>query len=371
MIIGIDASNIKAGGGIQHLLNLINYADPIRHGFTKIIIWGGDNPLDLLEDRDWLVVEKLSILNKNIFFRLYWQTVNLTSTAKKNNCNVLFVPGGIFLGKFRPFVTMFQNMQVFQIDELIREKYSLSLLRLIILNLLQSFTFKNCSGLVCLSLFSINYLKSNYWYLIKNIKMRLIPHGRQQFSHEKHNISFIGAHKLLYVSTVKAYKHHSNVIKAVSSLVNEGFDVQLHLVGAADKSSLVKMNIAISQSPANTIFYHGNLCHEKVINMYRDCDIFVFASSCETFGIALLEAMSAGMPIACSNRPPLPEMLGEGGVYFDPEDVESILASLRFLLSSSTARETLASKSLLRSELFDWQHTADSTFSFLKSSIAN
>jgi hypothetical protein len=74
LIIGIDASNIKAGGGVQHLLNLVKYADPIKHGFTKIIIWGGNIPLDLFEDRDWLVIEKFDILNKNIFFRLYWQT---------------------------------------------------------------------------------------------------------------------------------------------------------------------------------------------------------------------------------------------------------------------------------------------------------
>jgi glycosyltransferase involved in cell wall biosynthesis len=129
------------------------------------------------------------------------------------------------------------------------------------------------------------------------------------------------------------------------------------------------MNIALSQSPVNTIFYHGDLPYAKVIDMYKNCDIFVFASSCETFGISLLEAMSAGMPIACSNRPPLPEMLADCGVYFNPEDVDSIKSSLKLILQNSSLRKTLGFRAFSQSKLFDWQFTADATFSFLKSSI--
>ena len=48
MRIGIDASNIRAGGGISHLKNILLFAEPERYGLKKIIVWGGKNPLEKL-----------------------------------------------------------------------------------------------------------------------------------------------------------------------------------------------------------------------------------------------------------------------------------------------------------------------------------
>ena len=54
--------------------------------------------------------------------------------------------------------------------------------------------------------------------------------------------------------------------------------------------------------------------------MHKKSDIFVFASNSETFGITLLEAMSQAVPIVCSNQSSLPEVLQDGGLYFDPSN---------------------------------------------------
>ena len=55
---------------------------------------------------------------------------------------------------------------------------------------------------------------------------------------------------------------------------------------------------------------------QKLTSFILGC-IFVFASSTETFGISLLEAMAVGMPIVCSDKSSLPEVLQNGGLYFD------------------------------------------------------
>ena len=53
--------------------------------------------------------------------------------------------------------------------------------------------------------------------------------------------------------------------------------------------------------------------------------LFVFASSCENMPNTLVEAMASGLPIACSDRGPMPEILRDGGTYFDPENEVTIV----------------------------------------------
>ena len=108
--------------------------------------------------------------------------------------------------------------------------------------------------------------------------------------------------RLLYVSTVKKYKHQWNLIDAVGLLRKDGIPIELHLVGGGDSPALNLMQDAIhrNKSDKNFIFYHGILPNEQTLEWYLKADIFVFPSSCETFGISLLEAMTAGLPIASS-----------------------------------------------------------------------
>ena len=61
----------------------------------------------------------------------------------------------------------------------------------------------------------------------------------------------------------------------------------------------------------------------------------LFASSCENLPNILLETMGARLPIACSNRQPMPEILGEGGEYFDPEKSDTIYDAIIKLIHSS------------------------------------
>ena len=94
-------------------------------------------------------------------------------------------------------------------------------------------------------------------------------------------------------------------------------------------------------------------------------DLFVFASSCETFGITLLEGMAAGLPIACSNRSSLPETLRDGGVYFDPEDEESIAMAIEQIIQSPALRSAIAQRAKTLSQEYSWKRCADETFSFI------
>ena len=99
--------------------------------------------------------------------------------------------------------------------------------------------------------------------------------------------------------------------------------------------------------------------------MYKNSDIFLFASSCETFGQIVTEAMSAGLPIACSKKSALPDVLGNAGIYFDPEDSIDIALALKTLILNPELRTKNAIAGYERSKEYSWNKCANETFSFL------
>jgi glycosyltransferase involved in cell wall biosynthesis len=75
--------------------------------------------------------------------------------------------------------------------------------------------------------------------------------------------------------------------------------------------------------------------------------------------------MSAGLPIASSNRSAMPEILGEAAEYFDPETPEEIAAAIRRLIRSPERRAEIASDAYRKAQTYSWQRCAQETFGFL------
>jgi glycosyltransferase involved in cell wall biosynthesis len=82
--------------------------------------------------------------------------------------------------------------------------------------------------------------------------------------------------------------------------------------------------------------------------------------------IILMEAMIAGLPIASSNYGPMPEILHDGGIYFDPEDVQSILTAIQILIVNPKLREDISNKSSKLVSHFNWKKCANETFNFFE-----
>ena len=183
MRLGIDASNIRAGGGVNHLKNLLLFAEPEQYGISKIIVWGGKTTLERLPQNAGLDLLEIPSLNQSLYKRFLWQQTKLGKLAHEC-CDILFVPGGFYLGGFRPYVTMFQNMQIFESKERIREGFSKEWLRLSLLKWAQSRTFRKASGLICLSEYSNNYLTQHHSFLIDQTPVQLIPHGTEKVNNE-------------------------------------------------------------------------------------------------------------------------------------------------------------------------------------------
>lgn len=364
----IDASNLRAGGGIVHLKNILKSSNPQTHGFRQIIVYGGQFTLTSLPNRDWLDLREIKIHDRSFLHRFQWQQRQLEKLAEQEKA-LLFIPGGLYLGKSRPFVTMFQNMQIFENPEKNREGISKEWFRLHLLQIGQAKTFHNSAGLIFISNYSKNYLQQFYPNVLNRTQICMIPHGITQSKQIKREYIFNDTIRILYVSTVKQYKHQWNLIEAVGQLREQGFPLELHLIGAGDRAALKRMRESIQKHNqfGEFVQYHGSLNHSAALQWYAEADLFAFPSSCETFGISLLEAMAAGLPIACSNRGPMSEILRDAGVYFNPEHPSSIAEALKLLLLDEELRRTLGTKALSISKSYNWDRCAQDTFLFLQS----
>jgi glycosyltransferase involved in cell wall biosynthesis len=173
--------------------------------------------------------------------------------------------------------------------------------------------------------------------------------------------------RLLSVSIVDVYKHQWCIAEAVARLRQEGLPISIRFVGDAYAPAANRLSSVIHQHDPQREFLHydGPVDHASLPGCYQGADGFVFASSCENLPNILLEAMASGLPIACSNRQPMPEVLGPAGVYFDPTRPREIESALRQLYHDALLRQQLAIAAHARAQQYSWSACARDTFRFL------
>ena len=373
MRLGIDASNISIGGGVTHLVEMLNGAQPLAHGFDMIVVWSSKATLSQLPERSWLKKIHDPILEKALAYRIYWQRFILERYLHQEKCDMLFVPGGTYIGRFRPFVTMSRNMLPFEWSEARRYQISWMCIKMILLRFMQIQTFKAADGLIFLTKYAQDIITQTTPKICN--KSIVIPHGmnnlfplvpRIQFSLSDYTLN--DPIKILYVSTVDVFKHQWHVAEAMVYLKDQRIPIHLDLIGASYSSALRRLSQVLKRvDPANSfIKYHGLVAYSELYKYYHKSDIFVFASSCENMPNILLEAMAAGLPIACSNRGPMPEVLGNAGVYFNPEKPLEIAAAIGKLIEDPALRAAKAKAAYELSKDYTWERCANETFDFIE-----
>jgi glycosyltransferase involved in cell wall biosynthesis len=114
------------------------------------------------------------------------------------------------------------------------------------------------------------------------------------------------------------------------------------------------------------VIWTGYVDQEDIPYVLNGADLFVLPSLYEGFGMPLLEAMACGVPVACSDVSSLPEVVGESGVRFDPENVESIASTISRILNDEALQKTLRTEGLQRARDFSWEICARKTLNVLE-----
>jgi glycosyltransferase involved in cell wall biosynthesis len=162
---------------------------------------------------------------------------------------------------------------------------------------------------------------------------------------------------ILHVGNENQSKNIPTLIHAFHKL-GKREDVILVRVGQKTESTNTLIH---SFGLNNDVIHTGVIEPEKIPLFYNAADIFVFPSWYEGFGLPPLEAMASGCPVIASDRPSIPEIVGDAGILLDPSDIESLVYNMSEILNNNDLKEDLIRKGSQRSKLFSWRNCARKT----------
>ena len=165
----------------------------------------------------------------------------------------------------------------------------------------------------------------------------------------------------LFVGSLHPRKNLKRLLKAYLNYQKEGGTNDLVIVG----TPMWKNDPEIAKNQNAHIHFMGYLGIERLTQVMGATACLVYVPYFEGFGIPLVEAMKCGVPIIAGNRSVLPEVAGTAAMYVDPFSVEEITQKLHLIADQDDLREELASKSLSRGKLFDWNKSAEQCFDII------
>jgi len=176
---------------------------------------------------------------------------------------------------------------------------------------------------------------------------------------------------LLFVGASEKRKNLPALIDALAVLRDRNKLFPLVIVGRHGGDHARLVGRIKEHGLASSVRILGYLPEADVRSLYGAASAFVFPSSCEGFGLPLLEAMAVGLPVAASNVAAIPEIAGEAALYFDPRDPEDIAEKLVRVLEDDELRRSSKTRGLERVSGFTWEKTAALTLDYYKSLVGN
>ncbi len=376
-IIAIDATRNKSGGSVLHIISLLKYFQPNYYDIETIHLFAYKNLLNQIPNYPWLEKHEPHQTKKNIISQLFWQKYIFPKELKNIGCDLLFSTSGGSLCRFKPFVTMSRELLSFNQRVLKRYQFSVRWLRLIFLRYIQLSSFKKADGIIFLNDYAFSVISG---YQKINCDYTIINHGVSQiFNFEprlKNDLQSANEIVVSYVSNAELYKNIDQVIKAVYLLIQETkLPYKLKLLGAKNghKNALkiIYEYINLYDPNLNFIQITDKLSHEELVDYLSQTDIIVFASSVENMPNTLMEGMACKLPIICSNISPMPETVGEGAIFVNPENPEDIKNAIFKYTFDYNLRVSNANKAFENSKKFSWEKTSKDTFTYLQHILNN
>jgi glycosyltransferase involved in cell wall biosynthesis len=128
----------------------------------------------------------------------------------------------------------------------------------------------------------------------------------------------------------------------------------------------------IKKSPfKDDIIMTGYISDDDLANLYRKAKLFIYPSLYEGFGLPVLEAMMSGTPVLTSKNSSLEEVGGDGVIYIDPLDDNSISKSIEMIIFDHDYAERFIEKGLARSKMFSWDKTTQKTIKLFNNILQN
>ncbi len=168
---------------------------------------------------------------------------------------------------------------------------------------------------------------------------------------------------LLAVGDLLPRKNQIGLIRAFARLIR-AYPQFAHKLVLAGKETWFARHVreaARESGIAGRIQFLGFVSDRELLYLYNACEVFVFPSYYEGFGLPALEAMACGRAVVCSNTSALPEVVDGAALLFDPYSVDEMGRAIADLLLDPELRARMERLGLQRAMHFSWQKAAQQT----------
>lgn len=316
---------------------------------------------------------------------LFWTQTRFASEIFKNNPDVLWMPmhnAPLIRRKKLKVITTIHDLAYKYFPDNFPKKDLLEL------NLLGNWAIKNSDKIIAVSESTKKDILK-FYPKIKEDKIKVIYHGFdadlfQKETPKEKSEKILRSYKLktknyiLYVGALQPRKNLKVLVDAFNLYKREKYaesnhfskekGKELKLVLAGGKAWLWKEIIeSIKKSPyREDIIVTGTIPFEEIAVLYKNAELFVFPSLYEGFGIPILEAFAAGIPVICSQNSSLPEAGGKAVRYFDSSSSSDLCRKIEEVLESDDLAKKLVERGRDQIQNFSWDKCAKETLDWIK-----
>ncbi|KHO40333.1 glycosyltransferase family 4 protein [Clostridium tetani] len=372
MKIGFDARaiNLYNGTGIgTYTQNILKHVlDLDRENFYHIY-WWGENYNDFSKDNSKVL---LTSKRRKSFYEEYYFPANLD----RESVDLYHVPqNGMGLSKntsCKKVITV-HDLIPYTMPETVGRGYLKKFLRnmpQLIYDADAIITVSKYSKKDILRFFPMDEKKIFVTHLAADEKYR--PLNKDKCNYILKNHYNIDNPFILYIGGFSPRKNIKSLLISFSKIYkNLDKDYKLVIVGANKSGTKILMDMAKDLNIESKIIFTGFVPEDHLPILYNSCETFVYPSLYEGFGLPPLEAMCCGTPVITSNVTSIPEVVGDGGILINPNDIDELSNSLEKTLLDVSFKYELKKKALERSSLYSWENTAKNTLKVYNSIISN
>ena len=355
----LNALHAKTGGGVTYLRNILPLIT-MNPDFEFHLCLHEDQ-IDILPELNGRV-EVHAYDFKSGFWRLpFWEQIEIPKLARKIGADVTFSPANYGPFFARNHVIMLRNA----LGVAFVERRPVKIAYWLLVSIGTFISMITSRRVIAVSKYARH---SNFGSITGVLRRRVsvVPHGVSK-AFSVNAINMKRENFILAVSDIYVQKNLKNLLNAVAMLRSQRPNIKLKIAGRfVDESYHQELkNIIIEKDLKENIEFLGGVHESDLVELYRQCAVFVFPSTVETFGNPLIEAMASGAPIATSNTAAMPEVAGDAAIYFDPHNVDEMASSIGQLLADKELCNRLSEKAVARSQNYSWEKTAESTLDIL------
>ncbi len=345
MRIGVNALYLIPGGvgGTEiYLRNLLAALADVDTTNQYVVFTNRETGADLAPRAANFRMAPQPVHAANRPWRILWEQTGLVAAARRERIDVLFNPGFTCpLAGGPPNVTVFHDLQHLRHPRYFRW-FDLPFWRLLLWG-----AARRSRRLIAVSAATRDDLRRYY-----GREAAVVHHGVERAFFE-----IAGTRRperfLLCVSTLHPHKNLERLIRAFDLP-----DMRLVIAGMRGFHTEAIEALIRDRELQDRVTLTGWISRHELYELYRRAWAFVYPSTFEGFGMPVLEAMAAGLPVACSEIPPLREIAGDAVRYFDPLREDDIARAIRALAEAQPRGPEAA---LSRAAEFTWERAARET----------